>query len=303
MLEPRAGASRTRRANRQACGVKYHRHVLAPDRFRGYPYRVRLMTETLPLDDSLIVAELGCGPAFVAEAIAPRVRRLVGFEIATGTVDALDEQDLPENLDVVPGDACDTTAFGGFAGAFDLVYSTDTLEHVPDASAFFATIALVLKPDGKAVVLFPNEEESSRHGVTAFETGAELAAAIGDELLLDQAFDVAQRGWAKSLYSWGWKRPLRLGKKATGVKPASDNPQTFDETVAGRYGFARRRSFGALNAYGRALVAHVGDTCRVRARAAAGHALHPAARPLPLAGAEQGRVAGRRVERRKKGPA
>lgn len=229
--------------------------MLAPDRFRGYPSRVRLLVDALPLDPSLIVAEFGCGPAFIAEALAPKVRRLVGFEIGASTVAALAEQALPENLDVLAMDLCRTDLLAGFGSAFDLVYSADTVEHVNDPEAFFASIATVMKRGATAVVLFPNEPEDARHGVTTFSTGATLLSAVGGGLELVRAFSLTRSGWAARLQEWGWRRPLRLAKRRSGLRPATDKPQTFDETVAGMYGFERRRLFALANTWGRLLVA------------------------------------------------
>lgn len=232
--------------------------MLAPDRFRGFPYRTRLLAETLPLDPSMIVAELGCGPAFIAEALAPRVRRLVGFDVARATVEELSRQGLPDNLDIVAANLCDTESLIGFAGAFDLLYSADTLEHVDDPAAFFATVALVLKPAGVGVVLFPNERPARRHGETSFRSAAELREALGPRLELVLAADVSRTPWARLLYVWSWKKPLSLAKRLAGLKPSKAHPQSFDETVAGRYGFAHRRSHALLNAYGRLLAAASG---------------------------------------------
>lgn len=222
------------------------------------------MAETLPLDDSLVVAELGCGPAFVAEAVAPRVRRLVGFEIASDTIEALGRHDLPANLDLVPGDACKTECFVGFSRAFDLVYSTDTLEHVADPEAFFATVRAILKPGGLAVIVFPNEPPDSRHGDTSFATGAELMAALGEGLSLRRAAVVTRTAWSRFLHSWGWKTPLRLAKRLAGLKPLVEHPQAFDQTVAGRHGFRPRRLFSLLNVYGKTLVAMSGERAGFR---------------------------------------
>lgn len=229
--------------------------MLAPDRFRGYPSRVRLLSDALPLDASLIAAEFGCGPAFIAEALAPKLRRLVGFEIGENTVAALGGQALPPNLDVLAMDLCRTDLLGGFGGAFDLVYSADTLEHVADPDAFFASLATVLKRGAAAIVLFPNEPEGARHGVTTFATGAELIGVIGSGLRLDRAFSLTRSSWAEWLQEWGWRRPLRVAKRRAGMKPSTDKPQTFDETVAGLYGFERRRTYALANTWGRLLVA------------------------------------------------
>jgi SAM-dependent methyltransferase len=228
--------------------------VLAPERFRGYPSRVRLFADALPLDASLIAAEFGCGPAFIAEALAPKVRRLVGFEIGQKTVAALGELPLPSNLDIVAMDLCRTDLLAGFGGAFDLVYSADTLEHVADPAAFFASLATALKRGATAVVLFPNEPEAARHGVTTFATGAELLDAVGAGLELVRASSLVRSGWAEWLQEWGWRRPLRAAKRRAGLAPASGSPQTFDETVAGLYGFESRRAFTLANAWGRLLV-------------------------------------------------
>ena len=229
--------------------------MLAPDRFRGYPSRVRLFSDALPLDASLIAAEFGCGPAFIAEALSPKVRRLVGFEIGSKTVAALEQLALPSNLDVVAMDLCRTDLLAGFGGAFDLVYSADTLEHVADPAAFFASLTAVLKRGATAVVLFPNEPEGARHGVTTFAAGADLLDAIGEDLTLARASSLVRTGWADWLQEWGWRRPLRLAKRRAGLEPSTDKPQTFDETVAGMYGFERRRVYAFANAWGRMLVA------------------------------------------------
>jgi len=53
---------------------------------------------------------------------------------------------------------------------FKKVISFDTLEHVECPQKFFKNLALMLAPNGEAIIGFPNEFPSKMHGITSFRT-------------------------------------------------------------------------------------------------------------------------------------
>ncbi|HYD64516.1 class I SAM-dependent methyltransferase [Azospirillum sp.] len=104
------------------------------------------------------VLDVACGLGYGSALLARRTAaaRVVGMDASGWAVDyaTLNYAALDERLSYRAGDACDLSAFAD--GAFDLVVSFETIEHLPDYRPFLAEVARVLKPGGRLIASVPN---------------------------------------------------------------------------------------------------------------------------------------------------
>lgn len=107
------------------------------------------------------ILEIGAGTGRQALALSER-----GFEISA--IDIPSSSYLEHR--VFPVQDYDGTTIPFEDGSFDVVYSSNTLEHVRDLPRMHAEIARVLKPGGKSIHLMPS------HGWRAWTT---LTAPVG----------------------------------------------------------------------------------------------------------------------------
>jgi len=232
----------------------------------SFPLRDLLVLEHFPigLDDHL--CEIGVGSGATAARFARRCAHVTGFEISASTVDLLRYLEVRHlNLDLVVADAVNTDSLERYQHRFTRLLSCDTLEHVTDPGAFFRTVARLLRPGGRFFVTFPNEPQALMHGVTRFDTPAELAEHLCAAGLREHRIGSArlrpQAAWL--IQSLGWK-PLQLlhqlrarvarasatpAARSSTRLAAGSNPQVFDETDFFRRYHLWRRLAPAVNLY------------------------------------------------------
>lgn len=102
-----------------------------------------------------IVLEVGPGPGGLATRLARRVPsvRLTGIDVDVAMVERARSRAAGERVaDRVRFEVGDVRALPFPDGTFDLVTSTFSVHHWPDAAAGFAEIRRVLRPGGRAVV-------------------------------------------------------------------------------------------------------------------------------------------------------
>ncbi len=105
-----------------------------------------------PLDADMIVLDVACGAAHVAEGVAPRVRQVVAVDI-TPTLLALGAERLRangvDNVLLVGGDA---TALTMVDDSFDVVACRSSLHHFPDPEQLVREMTRVCRPGGRVVI-------------------------------------------------------------------------------------------------------------------------------------------------------
>lgn len=109
--------------------------------------------------------EIGSADAMTAGALAQRGHRAVAIDIDTSRTDARARR---RGVDVITMDA---TRLGFAEHSFDLVYSFNSFEHLPDPAATFSETVRVLRPGGVGVISFA--------GLRWSPQGAHLYKAIG----------------------------------------------------------------------------------------------------------------------------
>jgi SAM-dependent methyltransferase len=105
-----------------------------------------------PLDPDMIVLDVACGAAHVAEQAAPHVRQVVGIDLTPALLDVGAER-LREagmtNVLLQEGNAAELPFLDA---SFDLVVCRGAMHHFPRPELPIAEMARVCRPEGRVVV-------------------------------------------------------------------------------------------------------------------------------------------------------
>ena len=94
------------------------------------------------------ILDMGCSRGFYLRKIEEYTESVIGVDISESSLkDAVSPR-------VRYGDV---TRLDFEADSFDKVYSLHTIEHIPDPGQFLSEMARVLRPGGKAVIVYPWE--------------------------------------------------------------------------------------------------------------------------------------------------
>jgi SAM-dependent methyltransferase len=201
-----------------------------------------LLLESMPTRSTDIGLEVGSGSGSSLLRLAGAVSALHGVDIAAANVERLGRA-LAGNRGPARGvqlftlDFCDPRAAGMLPTRYDLVFSCDTVEHIPRPGPFFANLHAVLKPGGRLFVTFPNESPARAHGITSFAHLHDLEGILEEAGFARGQFEVQtleMNRAAELIMGVGWLLPRwlargfvhGLGRGPRRVAP----PQTFDQT-------------------------------------------------------------------------
>lgn len=112
-----------------------------------------------PLPAGARVLEIGCGEAGVLKAFLERGAQAVGVD-RNGTRLARGREFLADaiqdgRLTLLHQDAHALSENEAFVGSFDLIVLKDVIEHIDDRPALLASMARLLRPDGRVFLAFP----------------------------------------------------------------------------------------------------------------------------------------------------
>ncbi len=99
------------------------------------------------------VIDIGCGPGFLCESMAPAISPtgcVVGIDISEDLIAFATKRKSAESIDYRVGNA---TALPVGTGQFDVAVSTQVIEYVPDTDAALYEIARVLRQGGRAFIV------------------------------------------------------------------------------------------------------------------------------------------------------
>ena len=105
--------------------------------------------ESMQLDKSKSVLEIGVGTGRLAIKVAPLCKRLVGIDISPKTIARANENlSLHPNIELICGD------FKSFAfdEQFDIIYSSLTFMHIENKASAIGKIAALLNTNGRFVL-------------------------------------------------------------------------------------------------------------------------------------------------------
>ena len=109
----------------------------------------RILSPHLRPDD--VVLDYGCGPGFLARAVAPVVKRLYAFDISAGAVECARIINPAPNLSYLS--TADELQAEVPDGSIDAVYSIAVIQHVHEEAlaSIASTCARTLKPGGRLI--------------------------------------------------------------------------------------------------------------------------------------------------------
>ncbi len=160
------------------------------------------------------VLDVACGMGYGLAILEQTARCVVGVDADFTTVRGVQEQTGRAAEQVLVADGCHLPFPDG---AFDVVTSFETIEHLERRSDFLAEVRRVLKPEGCCILSTPNADYTRpvdgkpknpfhRHEYAPEELRAELEAHFEDVTLLGQALD------ARFMISPFWEDQQRLPK-------------------------------------------------------------------------------------------
>ena len=186
--------------------------------------------------------EIGTGSGSSLLRFRQFVRTMHGADVARAPVERL-RRFLPRfresggALDVFVLDFCDSTLPERVSTRYDLIFSCDTVEHVPHPDRFFANVYQLLKPGGRAFITFPNERPARAHGITFFDGRSTLEALLTCAGFAPDQIDIKKVSMctgARRILRSSWETPGRAAKRALAAingRSGLRAPQTFDETT------------------------------------------------------------------------
>lgn len=105
-----------------------------------------------PLDPDMIVLDVACGAAHVAEQVAPHVRQVVGIDLTPALLDAGAERLRSAGITNVLLEEGNAAELPFLDASFDLVVCRGAMHHFPHPERPVAEMARVCRPDGRVVV-------------------------------------------------------------------------------------------------------------------------------------------------------
>lgn len=110
-------------------------------------------------DANLEICDLGCGTGWMSNELR-RFGHVVGIDFSDEGLQVA-RKSYPE----VAFEQCDVLVYRP-KKRFDLVVSSEVIEHIPDKAAYFETIGAILKPGGYLVLTCPNGNIRRYYGHT-----------------------------------------------------------------------------------------------------------------------------------------
>lgn len=116
--------------------------------------------DALGKTEGLTFLELGCGFGFVVD-YAAKCRGFQAAGIEPGCYGRIGEQQLGADISV------DLLGNGSRhdSSTFDIIFSSEVIEHIPEPGGFATTICQHLTPSGVAIFTTPNADSSHRTGL------------------------------------------------------------------------------------------------------------------------------------------
>ena len=110
------------------------------------------------------VAELGCGHGFISIVLSSEVKQLDGFDVDTKAINTavyLKDKYSIKNLNFFVFDGYNTNRL---ENSYDVVLSSDVLEHVPEPLKYLSECYRILRDDGVLILTTPNGLIAKKNG-------------------------------------------------------------------------------------------------------------------------------------------
>lgn len=116
------------------------------------------------LNSSMDVMEYGCGTGLVGLQVIDKVGSITFVDTSEGMLEGLSSKIEQMQLDNAQVCNVDLSADSTFSGAYDLIFSSMTLHHIPDYAAIITRFYGLLKSKGKLAIVDLVSEDGSFHG-------------------------------------------------------------------------------------------------------------------------------------------
>lgn len=171
----------------------------------------RWAADQFPGIGGMRVLDAACGEGFGAALLASRGARVAALDLDPGVVA---RARVRESAAGVLWTVMDAGRLAFAAGSFDLVFSQDTIEHLPDDESFLGEVRRVLKPGGVFILMTPHAPAytttpANPYHVREYDQGTLLA------FLMKHFQDIR----------WYGRRP---GAALSGMEAAMDGARRWD---------------------------------------------------------------------------
>lgn len=119
--------------------------------------------KNIPLQNSHVVMDFGCGTGLVGLNIAPLVSKLVGVDISSGMLERFSQKAEESGLANVEAKSVSEDSLGVKNGEFDSIVSAMALHHVKEPSRVLREFAASLKQNGYLGIADLAKEDGSFH--------------------------------------------------------------------------------------------------------------------------------------------
>lgn len=137
--------------------------------YSGLSYKHDLLESLVTILPSYSVAEIGVGTGHSCFTLAKKTASMTGIDIDAELIAVLEEYAAGyDNLRLLCADATAHSPPEECRGQMDIVFSIDTFQFTAPPERFLAYIEKLLKPEGRAVVCFPNEPDEEMEGTVNF---------------------------------------------------------------------------------------------------------------------------------------
>lgn len=120
--------------------------------------------DVVTLDSSMDVMEYGCGTGLVGLQLLEKVGAATFVDTSEGMLEVLSSKIEQKQLDNAQVCNVDLSADNAFDGAYNLIFSSMTLHHIPDYAAIITRFSGLLKSKGKLAIVDLVSEDGSFHG-------------------------------------------------------------------------------------------------------------------------------------------
>lgn len=135
-----------------------------PQRVKKAQREAAAIEAAVALDASMEVMEYGCGTGLVGMLLVEKVGTATFIDTSEGMLEVLSSKIEQQQLANAQVCNVDLSADSTFSGAYDLIFSSMTLHHIPDYAALIARFSGLLKPGGKLAIIDLVSEDGSFHG-------------------------------------------------------------------------------------------------------------------------------------------
>jgi len=115
------------------------------------PLRLGFVDGRAPLAGRSVL-DVGCGGGILAEAMARRGARVLGIDLATGTLEVAELHALEQGVKLEYRRIAAEALAAEKPGAFDVVTCMEMLEHVPDPEPVLRALAQLARPGGHVFI-------------------------------------------------------------------------------------------------------------------------------------------------------